>query len=80
MNAGHLPESDVTPTVWVVWCGKHQHYLKFVSSTGTTWRSGQRGAKVYESKVAARKDAERATWLDHDPTPWAISPPERGAS
>lgn len=64
-----------TPTVWLVYCGAHRHYLAFVSVTGTTWRSDQAEAKRYDRKADAVKAARLATWMDHNPTPWAIAGP-----
>lgn len=61
-----------TPTEWVVWCGAHQHYLRFVSASGTTWTGSQAEAKGY-TKREAIDAARKATWLDHNPTPWAIA-------
>lgn len=62
-----------TPTAWVVYCPTHRHYLVHASAGGTTWADAQTDAKRYETKPAARKAAELATWLDHDPVPWALA-------
>lgn len=65
--------TNETPTDWLVYCSAHRHYLVFASGTGTTWTGDQAEARRYENKVLARKAAEKATWLDHNPTPWAVA-------
>jgi hypothetical protein len=59
-------------TVWVVYCGAHRHYLRYVSPGGTTWVDDQPEAKRYDRKHDAVKAAKDATWLDHNPHPWAL--------
>lgn len=59
-------------TEYVVYCTTHKHYLRHVGVSGTTWRDRRSEAKRYPTKAAARKAAERATWLDHKPVPWAV--------
>jgi hypothetical protein len=66
--------SDPTPTVWVVYCPAHRHYLVHASAGGTTWTNDGNKAREFVTKPAARKAAEKATWLDHDPHPWARQP------
>jgi len=65
----------MSDTVYVVFCPKHKHYLQHTSSVGTTWVTDADEAKRYPTKQAARTDARSATWLEHDPTPWAVSDP-----
>jgi hypothetical protein len=62
----------VSATEYVVYCETHGEYLKFASSTGTTWRRDQAEAKRYATKPAARADADKARWLDHKPVVWAL--------
>lgn len=61
------------PTEWVVYCPAHRHYLLRASVGGTTWRTEQTEAKRYATKPAAAAAAKLATWLDHNPTPWALA-------
>lgn len=65
-------------TAWVVYCTTHRHLLKFVGSTGTTWTDNHDEAKRYDNRRAAGIAAERASWLDHTPVPWAIASSSRG--
>lgn len=58
---------------WVVFCPAHQHYLVFAGATGTTWADDQGQARRYPSKPGATRDAGRATWRDHNPTPWPVT-------
>lgn len=58
-------------TEWVVYCPRHRHYLVRASVTGTTWADEQAEARRYTRREAGQA-AERATWLDHNPTPWAL--------
>lgn len=60
----------MTKIEYVVYCTTHKHYLRFVGPTGATWGSSANEAKRYATRRAARKDAERATWRGHTPTPW----------
>lgn len=50
---------------YVVWCLPHEHYLKHVSVTGTTWCGAEAEARRYTNVTDASIAAERATWLDH---------------
>lgn len=63
----------VTLTEYVVYCETHRNYLKFVSSTGTSWCDDQAEAKRYSTKPAAAGAAKKATWLDHRPIVWAVA-------
>lgn len=56
---------------WIVYCERHRHYLVYAGPSGTTWTDEQAKARVYPTKPAARKAAEKATWLDHRPIVWA---------
>lgn len=67
-----MPERE-GETVWVVYCPNHHHFLAFRGVTGTSWRDERVEAKLYYRKADAVKDARLATWLDHNPTPWAIA-------
>lgn len=62
-----------TPTLYLVYCPPHRHYLVHASGGGTTWSDDQAGARRYVTKPAARKAAESATWLDHRPHVWAVA-------
>lgn len=56
----------------VVYCSAHRHYLVFAGVTGTTWTDDQSRARRY-TRTKAREAAERATWQDHNPTPWPVA-------
>lgn len=58
-------------TEWVVYCPNHRHYLVFSGVTGTTWTDDQDKAHRYGKREAITK-AKEATWLDHNPTYWAL--------
>lgn len=72
MNAP-TPDVEGPMTEWVVYCPAHRHWLVRVSIGGTTWTVDEGEAKDYETRNAAREAARVATWLDHNPTAWAIA-------
>lgn len=63
-----------TPTEWVVWCHLHRHYVLDVDGPAPTWTFVQADARRFTS-TGARQVVNTGTWLDHEPTPWALSAP-----
>jgi hypothetical protein len=60
-------------TQWVVYCPAHRHHLVHASVGGTTWTEDPARAHRFATKPAARRAAELATWLTHNPTPWPVA-------
>jgi hypothetical protein len=54
-----------------VYCPTHRNYLRYAGVSGTTWTKHQAEARRY-TKAEALAATKRATWLDHNPTPWAL--------
>lgn len=63
----------MTATRWVVWCETHAEFLVFAGVSGTTWSADREEARRFDTKPAALRAVELATWLDHRPVPWAVA-------